>query len=93
MGLIFGCIMYLLDRFLRPLYKMLLLEENDSLGLRSFIFAGALGTGLHVLLDAPLYEDIKPLYPIAANPFYNPSTIHPSRQKSTAYAFGWEHSE
>lgn len=73
MGLIFGCIMYLLERFLRPLYKMLLLEEDDSLGLRSFIFAGALGTGLHVLLDAPLYEDIKPLYPIAANPFYYPS--------------------
>jgi hypothetical protein len=25
------------------------------------------------LLDAPLYDDIKPLYPIATNPFYNPS--------------------
>jgi len=57
---------------------------------RSFIVAGALGTGLHVLLDAPLYDDIKPLYPIATNPFYTPSPPH---QKSTAYAFGWKHSE
>ena len=73
MGLAFGCVMYLLERFLHPLYKMFLFEEANSLGLRSFIVAGALGTGIHVLLDAPLYDDIKPFYPMTANPVYNPT--------------------
>ncbi|MCD6537820.1 hypothetical protein J7L18_04335 [Candidatus Bathyarchaeota archaeon] len=35
--------------------------------------AGVSGTILHVLLDAPLYSDIRPFYPITANPLYNPS--------------------
>jgi len=73
MGLALGCVMHLLERFLHPLYKMLLLEADDNLSLRTFIIAGVSGTGLHILLDAPLYDDIKPLYPIAANPFYNSS--------------------
>jgi len=73
MGLAFGCVMHLLERFLNPLYKMFLLEADDNLSLRPFIIAGVFGRGLHILLDAPLYDDIKPLYPIATNPFYNPS--------------------
>ena len=73
MGLAFGCVMHTLERFLKPLYKMFLLEADTNLSLRPFITAGTFGTELHVLLDAPLYDDIKPLYPIAANPFYNPS--------------------
>lgn len=28
------------------------------------------GIYLHILLDSPLYTDIKPFYPLAANPFY-----------------------
>ena len=34
--------------------------------------AGVVGTILHVLLDSPLYHDIKPLYPLLTNPFYDP---------------------
>jgi hypothetical protein len=73
MGLAFGLVMHLLERLLNPLYKMLLLEADGNSGFRPFIIAGVSGTGLHILLDAPLYDDIKPLYPIAANPFYHPS--------------------
>jgi hypothetical protein len=73
MGLAFGCVMYLLERFLNSLYKMFLLEADGNLSLKSFIIAGIFGVELHVLLDAPLYDDIKPLYPFAANPFYNSS--------------------
>jgi membrane-bound metal-dependent hydrolase YbcI (DUF457 family) len=72
-GLAFGCVMRLLERYLNPLYKMFLFETTDSLGLRSFVAAGVLGTGFHVMLDAPLYDDIRPFYPITANPLYNPS--------------------
>jgi membrane-bound metal-dependent hydrolase YbcI (DUF457 family) len=75
MGLAFGYIMHFLERFLNSLYKMFLLEVDDDLSLRSFVIAGVSGTELHVLLDAPLYDDMKPLYPIATNPFYNPSIM------------------
>jgi len=32
--------------------------------------SGILGAWLHVLFDAPLYEDIRPFYPSQANPLY-----------------------
>lgn len=72
-GLVLGCIMFLLENFLQPLYKKFLLETGNGLSLRFFVVAGGLGTGLHVLLDAPLYADITPFYPITTNPFNNPS--------------------
>ena len=72
-GFILGYFMFLLEEFFQPLYKVFLLETSDSLSLKSFIFAGSLGTGLHILLDTPLYADITPFYPITANPFYNPA--------------------
>jgi hypothetical protein len=71
-GLTFGYIMYLLEKLLRPLYKIFLLEASN-LNLRSFLAAGALGTGLHLLMDTPLYEDVKPFYPITINPLYKAS--------------------
>jgi len=75
MGFAFGYVMLLLEKLLRQFYKALLLEEANGLKMKSFIITGGLGTGLHVLLDAPLYPDIKPLYPIKLNPLYNPDLI------------------
>jgi hypothetical protein len=37
------------------------------------VAAGVSGWALHVLLDAPLYSDIRPLLPLTVNPFYNPN--------------------
>ena len=34
------------------------------------IASGILGTWFHVLLDAPLYRDIRPFFPFDANPLY-----------------------
>jgi membrane-bound metal-dependent hydrolase YbcI (DUF457 family) len=34
------------------------------------VLSGVLGAWLHVLLDAPLYADIRPFYPFQANPLY-----------------------
>jgi len=72
-GLALGYAMYLLERIFNPLYRALLLVPKEPLGIKSFIIAGFSGTLLHVLLDSPLYHDIKPLYPIALNPLYNPN--------------------
>jgi hypothetical protein len=72
-GFVLGYTMFLLERFLHRLYRVFLLETDNSLSLKSFVVAGGLGTGLHVLLDTPLYADITPFYPMTTNPFYNPS--------------------
>jgi membrane-bound metal-dependent hydrolase YbcI (DUF457 family) len=34
------------------------------------IISGIFGALCHVLLDAPIYTDIKPFYPLASNPLY-----------------------
>jgi len=73
MGLLVGPSMFLLERFLHPLYRLLLLEPDGGLNLRSFVLAGVLGTELHVLFDSPLYGDIRPFYPLTTNPLLNPA--------------------
>jgi membrane-bound metal-dependent hydrolase YbcI (DUF457 family) len=63
--------MFISERISRSLYKTLFLEPNATPKLKSFIVAGVLGTILHVLLDSPLYDDIRPFYPLLANPLYH----------------------
>lgn len=72
-GLLLGYVAFLLESKLKPVFKVFLLETDKDLRLRSFLLAGASGTMLHVLLDSPLYTDIRPFYPLAANPLYDPS--------------------
>ena len=71
-GLAVGCVMFLLERKLSSLFKLLLLEPSNRLSLKSFVIAGFSGTMFHVLLDSPLYGDIRPFYPLKINPLYNP---------------------
>jgi hypothetical protein len=76
-GLVFGYTMRFLEPYLHRLYGVFLLEANRNVSLTSFVLAGVLGAVLHVLLDAPLYSNIRPLYPLAANPLYNPAlSVH-----------------
>ncbi len=72
LGLALGYAMYVSERWLGSLWRKMVLVP-ETLGLRAFIMAGISGTLLHVLLDSPLYHDIKPLYPISLNPLYSPS--------------------
>jgi membrane-bound metal-dependent hydrolase YbcI (DUF457 family) len=72
-GLLLGYAMFILERFVQPIYKTFLLETGNSLNLKSFLLSGSLGTGLHVLLDSPLYADIQPFYPLTTNPLYSPA--------------------
>jgi membrane-bound metal-dependent hydrolase YbcI (DUF457 family) len=56
--------------------KGILREAMQLIGLRyettmkTAIISGILGAFSHVLLDAPIYADIKPLYPLTSNPLY-----------------------
>ena len=52
--------------FLAPVYSFLRLEGDWRI--RSFLVAALLGTWSHVLLDAPLYGDLRPFIPLGGNP-------------------------
>jgi len=54
--------------FLEPVYVFLRLDGDR--GSRRFLVAALLGTWSHVLLDSPLYGDIRPFYPLGANPLF-----------------------
>jgi hypothetical protein len=71
-GVALGLLMFILERYLRSFFKLLLLETDNKPRIGAFVVAGAFGTVLHVLFDAPLYIDIKPFYPLTtANPLLN----------------------
>jgi hypothetical protein len=78
-GLLLGYIMFKLEKPMQPFYRQIKLETNNSLKLKSFLFAGVLGTLLHVLFDAFLYTDIKPFFPSPLNPllfFFSSSQVY-----------------
>jgi hypothetical protein len=65
--------MFLIEGILHPFFKLFLLESQDNVNLKSFMIAGIFGTMLHVLLDSPLYTDIRPFFPLTINPLHNPA--------------------
>jgi hypothetical protein len=72
-GLALGYVMFTLDRSLVSFYRFFRLVSKDNQNIKTFIVTGVSGAIFHVLLDSPLYSDIRPLFPLALNPFYNPS--------------------
>ncbi len=70
-GVLLGLVMFSLEKPFQPLYRKIQLETNRSLKLKSFLLAGVLGTALHVVFDALLYSEMKPLFPFAPNPLLN----------------------
>lgn len=46
------------------------LVRKETHAWKKILVSGVLGAWLHVLLDAPLYSDIRPFYPLQANPLY-----------------------
>ena len=69
LGSLVGLLMQYLDKHLQPFYRALYLVQQSASSLRSFIAGGIMGWAMHVLMDAPLYSDIKPLTPLQYNPF------------------------
>lgn len=69
-GAILGLTMLFLERPLQPFYRTLLLETETPPKRLQFAAGGILGTVLHVMFDAPLYADIRPFYPLTANPLF-----------------------
>ncbi len=71
-GALLGCAIFVLERFLQPVYKaFLLVPKNSSFKLKTFLFSGAFGAMLHVMFDLTLYSEIQPFFPITGNPLHN----------------------
>lgn len=75
-GLIWGLVAYTARNPLGWLMKLFGLPYWTSLG--KMVLSGVLGVWFHVLLDSFCWPDIRPFWPIGANPLYNltgPDTV------------------
>jgi len=72
LGVVLSVFMFLLYSYF-PMFRRFPIFEYGCSSFSGFVFAGVFGTFLHVLLDAPLYIDIRPFLPLEVNPLYNPS--------------------
>jgi len=66
-ALILAGIMILIRKYLTPLMSFFKLEQKVSY--KKIIFASLFSIYIHILLDATMYWDIKPLFPLDFNPF------------------------
>jgi len=62
-------LMFRLSSITRKVMKFLRLEQEVLL--KRVMTTSLAGVYFHILLDSPLYPDIKPLYPLEVNPFFS----------------------
>jgi len=67
-AILLAAVMSRARRFLEPVYAYLRLEGGRESW--RFLVSALLGTFSHVLLDAPLYGLMRPLYPLGGNPLF-----------------------
>ncbi|MCX9009557.1 MAG: hypothetical protein OIN66_00405 [Candidatus Methanoperedens sp.] len=60
--------MYFLKTDVNRLMRFFKLEQDSSF--KKIVWTSFFGVYLHILLDSPLYSDMKPFYPLTINPFY-----------------------
>lgn len=68
LGAAFGVAVFPSRTYLSRLMEMVSLPYLPSLS--GMALSGASGAWFHILLDSPLYADMRPLYPFAHNPAY-----------------------
>lgn len=66
-------VMKFLRKYFTPIMEVFKLKQDITL--RSISIAAFLGTFSHILLDAPLYEEMNPFFPISGNPFFIESSF------------------
>ena len=67
-AVILGLTMLRLSGRTREVLKLLALEQRSSL--QAIMLGSLLGVYSHILLDSPLYADIRPFFPFGVNPFF-----------------------
>jgi len=66
-------VMKFLRKYFTPLMTFFKLKQDISL--RSISIGAFLGIFSHILLDAPLYMEMNPFFPLLGNPFFNDSSF------------------
>ena len=61
-------LVYFLRKDIRALMKPFKLEQSSSF--KKIFWTSLFGVYFHIMLDSPLYGDMKPFYPFVGNPFY-----------------------
>jgi membrane-bound metal-dependent hydrolase YbcI (DUF457 family) len=59
---------YFLKNDIKKLMVLFKLAQDSSF--KKILWTSFFGIYFHILLDSPLYTDIKPFYPLTINPFY-----------------------
>jgi len=67
-GLLFATVAYPFHKLIGRAMRLLRLPYAPAFA--KMALSGVLGAWLHVLFDAPLYSDIRPFYPLQANPLF-----------------------
>jgi membrane-bound metal-dependent hydrolase YbcI (DUF457 family) len=67
-AVLLSIVMYPLRDTFKKLMAAFKLAQDPSL--KKILWTSFFGVYLHILLDSPLYGDIRPFYPIETNPFY-----------------------
>lgn len=65
---ILALIMFFLREKTKTVMRILKLEQNPSFN--KILFTSLAGVYIHLLLDSFIYADIRPFYPLTANPLY-----------------------
>jgi len=78
-------IMFKIRPFMNQITKFFKIEQNSSFV--NILAASTIGIYLHILLDAPLYSDIQPFFPLNFNPFLNISGLAGTTYLFCAYCF------
>jgi membrane-bound metal-dependent hydrolase YbcI (DUF457 family) len=76
-GIAWAVVSFMSRRIFKCLMDLIRLPYNTSF--RIMLISGILGVWFHVLLDAPMHADIRPFYPLEANPLFgllSSSTIY-----------------
>lgn len=68
LGILWALAAFGMRDFLKKAMNVFALPYKARLG--RMLLSGVLGIWFHVLLDSPLYADIRPFYPSDANPLY-----------------------
>jgi membrane-bound metal-dependent hydrolase YbcI (DUF457 family) len=67
-AVILALVMFKLSGFSSKLMKPFRLEQKTSW--KKILAASLLGVYFHILLDAPLYPEMRPFFPLNVNPFF-----------------------
>ena len=67
-AVLLSIVMYPLRDTFKKLMAALKLAQDPSF--KKILWTSFFGVYSHILLDSPLYSDIRPFYPIESNPFY-----------------------